>query len=512
MADFTGAQYAADEVLAGIKKNQISGIPPKALSLFSIAGGDGKATIKWEAEDTIVEDQKLCKVAGVIIRRSAEDYPASAQDGELVINTAQTSGTIEDTGLTNDQTYYYAAFPYSDHGIMNLEGSKGKVTPKAYTLLGFKIKKGEADPAARVSYTEMAVGLTPASVNLSTGAFNPGGFGGFWFMTENKPCMVKNDGTVDYYLDPNDYTKKENGQASDVSNQSYAGNAMAQIPLVWLKCWEDSNYEYVNVCDVQLDSSYKAYAHTRKDGSIADFVYLSLFEGALVSSKIRSLKGLTPMASQTGTNELTYAKANGSLWSTRSWSQRNLINMLLVLICKTTDLQKALGYGYYTGGTSSSPNLLQTGGASNKGQFYGKNATRDYVKVFHLENYWGDLWERIEGCVTNGSTHIMIKPTPDYNTGGSGYTDTGIVPGGTSGGHISAETMKEYGLIPKTASGSETTYIPDGLWFAANCYALVGGNCTDGLPVGPFALHLNAAVSYSSWNIGAALSCQQPTA
>ena len=100
--------------------------------------------------------------------------------------------------------------------------------------------------------------------------------------------------------------------------------------------------------------------------------------------------------------------------------------------------------------------------------------------------------------------------TPPYNTSGSGYTATGITPGGTSGGYINAAKMTSNGLIPQTASGSETTYYCDGLWFAASCYALVGGNCNNGLKVGAFCLALHNAVSNSTWHIGAALSCEQP--
>ena len=128
------------------------------------------------------------------------------------------------------------------------------------------------------------------------------------------------------------------------------------------------------------------------------------------------------------------------------------------------------------------------------------------MKCFHIENYYGDQWERIEGCVTNGSTHICIKETPEYNTAGTGYTDTGIVPSGTSGGYINSEQGFAYGVVPKTASGSDSTYTPDGLWYAASCYALVGGDCLHGLHVGPFALNLNNAVSNTNWNIGAAHS------
>ena len=72
--------------------------------------------------------------------------------------------------------------------------------------------------------------------------------------------------------------------------------------------------------------------------------------------------------------------------------------------------------------------------------------------------------------------------------------------------------MTEHGLIPMTASGSETTQYPDGEWFAANCYALVGGGCGNGLLGGALALIVNAALSAAYWAVGSALSCEEPLA
>ena len=362
-------------------------------------------------------------------------------------------------------------------------------------------------------YAEGAEGLTPAHVNLSTGAFDYGSFGDFWFVTENKPYMVKYDGTADYELDPNDYTKKLDGTASDVSNLSYDGNAMAKIPLVYLKQWEDSNYEYCNICNIQLNEDYKAYAHMRSDGTIMDYIWLSCFESAMNSSKARSIKGLTPMVSQTGTNEITYSRANGSLWYARSWSQRNLINMLLILMSRSDNFQASFGYGYYTGGSSSSPNYLATGYGSAKGQFYGTNATRDVVKVFHIENWWGNIWERIAGLMYVSGT-IRTKMYPTYNTDGSGYTNTGVSMSGTNGGYVSTTKMTENGRLPVVCSGSDSTYTCDGGWYNASQvdYAFVGGACIFGLLVGGSAVYLSYLVSAADWAIGAALSCEQPAA
>ena len=512
------AKYIIDNVHAGIA--------PDNMQMFTAQVGDGKAIIRFkEPKDTKIqnpetgENQTIVSVKGVkIVMKQGSEPIANENDGKVVLDCTTPGKYANDgfvvEGLTNDIPYTFAAFPYSDQMVHNRNVvNQRTITPKAYILLGFRINKNDSNPKTRVEYTEMAAGLTPAAVNLSTGAFDYGSFGDYWFVTENKPYMVYSNGQPAYELDPNDYTKKLDGNPSDVSNVGFDGNAMAKIPLVWMKQWEDGGYEYCNICNIQLDDSYKADAHTRADGSVMDHIWLSCFEGALNSSKVRSIKGLTPMNNQTGTNEITYAKNNGSLWYTRSWSQRNLINMLLILMSKSDNSQEAFGYGYYTGGSSSSPNYLPTGYRSNKGQFYGTNATRDTVKVFHIENWWGDVWERIAGLMYVGGK-IKTKMVAPYNTTGDGYTDTGVAMGGTSGGFISATKMTNQGRLPVTMSGSETTYTCDGGWYNASQvdYALVGGASADGLLVGASAVHLYDLVSYAAWYIGAALSCEQPAA
>lgn len=154
-------------------------------------------------------------------------------------------------------------------------------------------------------------------------------------------------------LDDNDYTKKAgSGEASDVSNSSYDGNAMARFDTVWIKQTEEGSLQKVQICNIQLDEGFHAYAHTREDGTIMDYIWLSCFKGSLVGSKLRSLKGLTPCNSKTGTDEITYAGNNGSLWDTQTWSQINMVNMLLILMGKSTNTQAVFGYGHYNGGAA----------------------------------------------------------------------------------------------------------------------------------------------------------------
>lgn len=502
-----------------ILDNIHGGIAPSNMKMFSVQPVDGGAKIRFtEPGDTVVESQTLCTWKGTkIVMKEGTGPIQNEKDGTVLLDCTEAGKYTSDPfiveGLTNDTPYTFAAFSYSDQGMVNRNlANQITATPQAYILLGFKINKNDSNPATRITYTEMAVGHTPAKVNLSTGEFSYGDFGGYWFVTENKPYMVRSNGQAAYELDPDDYTKKKDGSASDISNTSFDGNAMAKIPLVWLKQWQDDNYEYCNICNVQLDNTYRADAFMRSDGSIMDYIWLSCFDGSLISSKVRSLKRQTTMNTQTGTNEITYAKANGDLWYTRTWSQRNLINMLLLLMGRNENTQEVYGYGHYTGGSQAS-NLLKTGTLSDKGQFCGYSASGKAMKVFHIENWWGNAWERIAGLMYVSGT-IRTKMSPPYNTTGDGYTNTGVTMGGTSGGYCSVTKMTENGRLPVTMSGSETTYTCDGGWFNASQvdYALVGGSCDSGLHVGASCVSLYNLVSNSYWRIGAALSCEQPAA
>jgi hypothetical protein len=96
---------------------------------------------------------------------------------------------------------------------------------------GWHVDPSESDPADCISYLADAIGATPAAMGAST--FSYGSWAGAFFLP--KPCMLKSDGTVAYYLDPNDYSKKADGTASDVANPDFDGNAMMEWPKLWSK-------------------------------------------------------------------------------------------------------------------------------------------------------------------------------------------------------------------------------------------------------------------------------------
>ena len=121
-----------------------------------------------------------------------------------------------------------------------IEDAKAK--PKRY---GMRINLLDSNPATRVKYLYDAVGMTPAGMNFAGGGFDYGDWGDIWFVKKNRPVMVRTDGTVDYELNHENHALKLNGGASDITKTSYGGNAMSEIPLIWVKRWTQNNYHFV---------------------------------------------------------------------------------------------------------------------------------------------------------------------------------------------------------------------------------------------------------------------------
>lgn len=334
-----------------------------------------------------------------------------------------------------------------------------KIKRFPYAIYGFRIKKSEPDPTLRVEYTNMAENFIPIQVNETS--FNLNSWKETFIINSFKPCMLKFDGTVDYYLNPFDQTLKMDGTLSDVANINYNGNAMVEIKKMYLYCYEDSTYEYCNIANYKVNNNYKCYAHVNSLGQEVDCIYLPMFKGSLDSSnRLRSIANQTPIGNSTTTEEITYAKNNGSRWYTDDFINHKLIQNIAYLISKSCDTQNIFGNGNVS---NSKPNI--TGNLASKSMFYGtKTDKTSSVKLLFLENYYGDRYDRTAGLINYYGTYY-VKPHPPYNENDSvsGYINTGILSPSTFGFQNQC-TMTEYGLLPTEVNGTETTYYTDGLW------------------------------------------------
>ena len=383
-------------------------------------------------------------------------------------------------------------------------------------LYGFDLTIADSNPATRVTYPSDVEnsGFAKAVMNFG-GAFSYGSWPstpGEKFMP--RPCMLRFNGTVDYYLNPNDYTKKADGNNSDVANMNYGGNAMMEWPKIYVKRWESNGVYHFRCSDMKVDSDYECWSNYDKNNKEIPHFYTPIFFGSKDgSNRLRSISGQSNFVSNTAQTEVTYAKNNGAdIWYTEVLSDRDLVNDLLTMMFKSTDLQATAGYGVCSASAAIAPGSMNT-----KGLFWGAGDKTSGVKVFGMENWWGNIFRRIAGwCISGGTQKVKLTrgtkdgtTVGDYNFDGNGYKTISSV-NLTRSGYISKMKTEPFGRFPMEANGSTTTFEADQVWADSGngYYAYVGGRWNIGLNCGPFCANLFNEPSSTDTRIGAALSCK----
>ena len=387
-------------------------------------------------------------------------------------------------------------------------------------LYGYRIDKQDLNPDTRVTYMYDAVGMTPAYMDFANGTFNYGSWADVWFIKNNRPVALKFDGTVDYELSHTDFTKKIDGEtASDVENENYAGNFMSEMPLVYVKRWEDERYNYEVFCETKPNDDYLAQAHTNANGTINPYIYLPMFKGWEDSNKkLRSLMGTYPTGNTTGQNEVTYASNNGTGWQIWDKAKIDLIMDLIMLITKSTNCRAKIGNGdcqtYNTSDTTNYGKMksgYETDGTtrSANAQFYGSEGTdvtnygEHHMIAFYIEDLWGNRWDRCLGFNLVDNVY-KVKMTPPYvldsdNT----YQSLSATPPSSTEGWLKNVSSGVYGDVPTEVGASDTSGFAN--YFYKNVsgarLSLFGGAANNGLRVGR-CYHLLIDATTSNWGIG----------
>ena len=384
-------------------------------------------------------------------------------------------------------------------------------------LYGFKIDKQDVNPDTRVTYLYDAVGMTPAYMDFSGGSFNYGSWADIWFVKNNRPVALKFDGTVDYELSHTDFTKKIDGEtASDVEDVNYAGNFMSEMPLVYVKRWEDERYNYIVFSETKPNDDYLAQAHTNANGTINPYIYLPMFKGYKDGNgKLRSLMGTTPWNTTGGaSNEVTATSACGDGWQLWDKAKIDLVMDLIVLITKSTSCRAKIGNGVCNTGSDASA-LVKSGyekdgsTRSANAQFFGTEGTdssgygQHHMCAFYIEDLWGNRWDRCLGfnLVSNVYKVKMVAPyllVPD-----STYQTLTITPPSSTEGWLKNVSSGVWGDVPTEVGASNSSGFANYFYknTSDNRLSLFGGSALYGLSVGR-CWYLSCAPSNSNWNIG----------
>ncbi len=359
---------------------------------------------------------------------------------------------------------------------------KVEMLPYYRPVYGFDIDETNSNPDTCVTYTDACVGFTPLS--CSSGTVNYGSWADTFIVKENKPCALSG-GKRQFYLNPNNYAQKEDGTTYTLT--SY--DIMAEFPKAYYKLWKEGNKIKFRVSQFKIDDTYSCSAFISEDGNSQerDFMYIGTYLSTLYSSKARSISGRTPMSSYTIANARNYSTSNGTGYQQMTLNKLLYIQCLCVLVSKSLNSQGKFGYGVTNGTT------INNGTMDTKGQFYGDKTSTNGVKVFHIENLWGNLFTFIDGLVVS-NYNTKYKMLGGYNNTGSGYTNGNTVP---TKGYINSMNCNAEGVLtPAATTGSSSTYYCDYLQIEEGDFILrFGGTRDSGSLSGLFYLNLNSKSS-----------------
>ena len=387
----------------------------------------------------------------------------------------------------------------------------------------------DLNPSTRVEYLGANKDFTPMSMNMSTHAMNYGSWADWDWLKANVPVMCNWDGGIDYFLDPDDYTKKADGTNSDAANIDYAGDAMAIVKKIYKKEYKVGNDRYVYFCERKVDDDFHAVGFNVL-GKERDYMLIPMFYGSIDSNgKMRSIAGQWSCLTASGSaadnatgkaigtaEQYTAIQAASSKALFFGGALTNTLADICILLSKSTDSQTAFGSGmcstYVEDKTQHYGTKINT--VIGGGQFYGSNDNKSFNKIFHscvMGSYM--LWQRDPYMLLiNG--RIKVSPDYTYDLTGAKYLDTGVNLA-KNGYYATTQVVKDFGAVPndEIACSSATGYC-DHTWVNAEIPAvsLRFGGCHDGAVGGLWARTLGNVAADAWWACGASKLLPAPAA
>ena len=321
-------------------------------------------------------------------------------------------------------------------------------------------------------------------------------------------CVVKADGTVNYYLHPDNSNFKENGTPSILTGAD--GNVMVEIPKHYIKVETVGNVDSFSISLTQepgyvLDPSFMKWNGTEMVE--VPYRYFRAYEGFVSGGKLLSVSGVTPTRSQTIATFRTQAMANGTGWHLTDWNLLSTIRRLCYIEFCDFIVTKYLGEGNHTGSDYG----ITTGQSNALGNRSSNSTHNDkYMSYRGIENMYADIWEFVDGInINNYQAYINQKWSTfasDVFTGDYVAKGTLIAAGASNSLIKRCNVSADGGFIPTTIGGSTTTFYGDALWSATGArIALYGGAADYGSSDGLGALSVNTASSNSHVALGAAV-------
>lgn len=469
------------------------GIPTAPCTNITITKGNGQVSLTWN-DPPLIENIHGVDIEwkNTTVRYKKGSAPTSANDGTLAVvettrNQYSTSPLVI-SGLENGSIYYVSVFPVSTKNAINTDANQiVSATPKATSIWTVKIDQKNSNPLTCCTYADDAVGMTKGSSEWDD-------------IFGYKPCIMK-EGSVVGYLNPNDFARYVDGSSAPITDPSY--DVMIKFPRMGLNISTDSNDVItISLTDDTSSSEFGYLAHKR--GSVQkDSFYLGAYDAS--GGVLHSISGTRP-TTQVSISDFIGSTHNnkGTGYEIMGFYQWTYIQALYVMKYGNLNSQQALGKGY----TGSSD--VQTSGATDtKGMCYGNpNNGSDRVKLFGLEDAWGNVFQFICGLYSDGSRNLLTT-TDNFGTDTSASAwEYNVSSGATSNinGYIAkVQGTQNGGFVIKQKDGSSTTYFSDIGYLYAGYFPYVGGYWGAGDDAGVFYCYVTNSASDAYSSVGSRL-------
>lgn len=376
-------------------------------------------------------------------------------------------------------------------------------------------------------------------------------------------CILKDDGTVNYYLHANDSTKRDTGSNAVLDGTD--GMVMVELPEMYVRFETEGNKRRCMISDYPLPgfmlwkkdyvSAYEATVERATSKLASVMNQTPEFRGgsnnAAWDAETRSFLG-KPASSISLTNFRTYARNRGSVnWNCNTYGIQRKLWWLFAVEYANFNSQEPFnaalsGEGYRQGGLGNGVtdlNATKWSTFNNQSPFVpcgytnslGNNTgviafqmpaeydavtfTTNVPSYRGVENPFGHIWKWTDGCkaliqsVNDGNTSefYAAENSADYSSDGiAGYKLRGLLPRGN--GYIKEMLFGELGdIMPLSIGGGTTTYFCDYFYTSVPVTGisergvLFGGSAYHGASAGFVCSYTNNTASYASAYIGSRL-------
>lgn len=452
-----------------------------------VSPGKYIADIFWaDPDDYIVDGELVAEWRRTILRHDKNGYPASPKAGShgYIAKTRNAHvNTPHSITFADGETWYIRFFTETEQGAINTTAEGQQYETDAYPDYGIEIDETKSDPAQMISVIPGTVSYTAGSADYDDYLFN------FY------PCTLNANGVETGRVNKNDFTRYENGSIVPAAGN----NLMIAFPRRGIKITRVGDKIQVYMTKGLHKPGFTYYAHTAQEtGILKVLLYIAAYKAYENSDgKLCSRRGVAPSTGSTLASFESQARSTGTGYHILGLHQLTYLQVMYLLKYRHLNAQAVIGRGFVDGNTGS----IQTGGTDIKGMTFGETTGKQQMKLFGIEDLWGNIYEWMSGVRTGNDREYIITNLANGAEETIGYDTSNDVNGYTTRVVGSAKG----GFLPIAAGGSDTTYYCDAGYRAKDSIFIFGGAWNKGSEAGAFFSVVSSDAVASGADVGARL-------